>query len=85
MGMHLTSPTRVVVGFAVAALTATSLLVSAPSVAATPVASTAGPGQQASSAAAFVDSIGVNVHLHYTDTIYDRYDDIIKPRLLELG
>ncbi|MFG1782619.1 hypothetical protein ACGFIU_09275 [Rhodococcus oryzae] len=85
MGMHHTFPTRVVVGFAVAALTATTLLVSAPSVAATPVASTSGPGQQASSAAAFVDSIGVNVHLHYTDTIYDRYDDIIKPRLLELG
>ncbi len=37
------------------------------------------------SADAFVDSIGVNVHLGYTDTIYRHYDEIIRPRLKELG
>jgi hypothetical protein len=34
---------------------------------------------------AFVDSIGVNVHLHYTDTVYSRFDNVVAPRLLELG
>ena len=34
----------------------------------------------------FVDSVGVNIHLHYQDTVYNkRYADIIKPKLLELG
>src|SRR4051812_25462209 len=33
----------------------------------------------------FLDSIGVNVHLGYTDTIYRHYDGIIRPRLVELG
>lgn len=33
----------------------------------------------------FIDSIGVNVHLHYNDTAYAEYERIIKPRLLELG
>ena len=37
------------------------------------------------SADAFVDSIGVNVDLGYTDTIYRHYDEIIRPRLKELG
>lgn len=36
-------------------------------------------------AAEFVDSIGVNTHLHYTDTPYDRFDDVVRPRLHELG
>lgn len=36
-------------------------------------------------AEAFVDSIGVNTHLGYSDTIYKDYESIIKPRLLELG
>jgi hypothetical protein len=40
---------------------------------------------QVSSADAFVDSIGVNVHFTYTDTAYGNYNDIIKPRLQELG
>lgn len=32
------------------------------------------------------DAIGVNTHINYTGTIYDtRYNDIIKPRLAELG
>jgi len=34
---------------------------------------------------AFVNSIGVNTHLGYSDTIYGRYDDVIRPRLAELG
>ncbi|MBE9076338.1 hypothetical protein IQ241_03335 [Romeria aff. gracilis LEGE 07310] len=34
----------------------------------------------------FIDSIGVNIHLHYQDKVYSKkYDDIIKPRLIELG
>lgn len=41
--------------------------------------------EQALRANAFVDSIGVATHLRYLDTAYGRYDDIIKPRLQELG
>ncbi|NJO39562.1 MAG: hypothetical protein HC865_02420 [Cyanobacteria bacterium RU_5_0] len=41
--------------------------------------------EQARSADSFVDSIGVNTHLRYLNTAYGRYDDIIKPRLEELG
>ena len=33
----------------------------------------------------FVDSVGVNTHLHYTDTVYNRFREIIKPKLLALG
>ena len=34
----------------------------------------------------FVDTIGINTHLHYTDRVYyQRYEDLIKPKLLELG
>jgi hypothetical protein len=33
----------------------------------------------------FVESVGVNTHLGYTDTIYREFDNIIKPRLRELG
>ena len=44
------------------------------------------PSVQAKSAAAFIDTIGVNTHLHYQRTVYDLgYQDIIKPKLLELG
>jgi hypothetical protein len=39
----------------------------------------------AKSSDSFVNSIGVNTHLHYTNTVYNRFHDIIKPRLLELG
>lgn len=42
-------------------------------------------GEQAQSADAFVDSIGVAVHLNYTGGRYGRFNDIIKPRLKELG
>lgn len=41
--------------------------------------------EQARSAFSFVDSIGVATHLRYTDTSYGHFDDIIKPRLIELG
>lgn len=41
--------------------------------------------QQARPADAFVHSIGVVTHLRYTDTPYGRYEDLIKPRLSELG
>lgn len=35
---------------------------------------------------AFADSVGVNTHLHYSDTVYvERFDDVIRPRLVELG
>lgn len=41
--------------------------------------------EKAYSANDFIDSIGVAVHLNYQDTVYSRYNDIIKPRLQELG
>lgn len=46
---------------------------------------TALPERPARSAADFVDSIGVNTHLHYTDTVYSDFDEIVRPRLTELG
>ena len=33
----------------------------------------------------FVNSIGVNTHFGYYDTTYGKYEEILKPRLLELG
>lgn len=41
--------------------------------------------ERARSTDAFVDTIGVNTHLTYSNTIYSNYNNIIKPRLLELG
>jgi hypothetical protein len=41
--------------------------------------------ERARQADEFIDSIGVNVHLHYNDTAYAEYERIIKPRLRELG
>ncbi|MGK7902423.1 MAG: hypothetical protein AB4352_13595 [Hormoscilla sp.] len=41
--------------------------------------------EQARSASEFVDSIGVATHLNYVDTAYRNYEEIIKPRLQELG
>lgn len=41
--------------------------------------------EQARQADAFVDSIGINTHLHYTDTAYGNFSGVIKPRLAELG
>jgi hypothetical protein len=39
----------------------------------------------AKSADSFVDSIGVHVHLTYDDTPYKRFDDVVQPRLQEIG
>ncbi len=41
--------------------------------------------ERARQADEFIDSIGVNVHLHYNDTSYGDYERIIKPGLRELG
>lgn len=41
--------------------------------------------EQALPADALVDSIGVNVHLAYTDTAYRQFDAVIEPRLREAG
>jgi len=73
-----------------AQLTATCALVIAGSVATIAASATAPPptsggGEQAKSASAFVDSIGVNVHLPYTGGVYGKYNEVIKPRLQELG
>ena len=40
---------------------------------------------QASSAYSFLDSVGINIHLHYTDTVYKKFDSLVKPKLLKLG
>ncbi|MEO1592015.1 MAG: hypothetical protein AAFU71_12070 [Cyanobacteria bacterium J06632_22] len=40
---------------------------------------------RARAADSLVDTIGVNTHLHYTDTVYDRFDSLIKPRLTDLN
>lgn len=47
--------------------------------------SSGGSGEQAKSADSFVNSIGVAGHLHYRDTAYGKYKEIVKPRLEELG
>jgi hypothetical protein len=41
--------------------------------------------KSARSVHSFVDSIGINVHLSYLDTVYARYEDLVKPKLKELG
>lgn len=41
--------------------------------------------EPARSADSFVDSVGVNIHLHNTDTTYGHFEDIVKPRLVALG
>jgi hypothetical protein len=48
---------------------------------------TPGPaaGQQTLAADAFVDSVGVNVHLHYDYTPYKEQFELVKSRLVELG
>ena len=33
----------------------------------------------------FVDSIGVNTHLQFTDTVYRNFDTLIEPKLVKLG
>ena len=44
-----------------------------------------GPAMAARPADALVDSVGVNVHLHYADTPYAAYDRIVFPALRESG
>ncbi len=39
----------------------------------------------ARSASSFINSIGVAVHINYIDTAYGKYNEIVKPRLQELG
>jgi hypothetical protein len=46
--------------------------------------SSAAHGQGTIAADQFVDSVGVNVHLHYMDTLYNNFD-LVKARLIELG
>ena len=47
------------------------------------VSATAEPARRADS---FVDSIGINTHLYYNDTPYfQKYQQVVKPKLLELG
>jgi hypothetical protein len=42
--------------------------------------------ENAKSADNFIDTIGVNVHLNYMDRVYyQQFDNLIKPKLLELG
>ena len=40
---------------------------------------------QAVSADSFIDTIGINTHLHYTDTVYKDFVGTIKPSLIDLG
>jgi hypothetical protein len=49
------------------------------------ISSVKAQSEQARSADAFVNSIGVAVHLRYLDTPYGKYNSIVKPRLKELG
>jgi hypothetical protein len=39
----------------------------------------------AKSADTFIDSIGIATHLRYGDTSYGRFEDVVEPRLRELG
>ncbi|MEM6433421.1 MAG: hypothetical protein AAF773_06130 [Cyanobacteria bacterium P01_D01_bin.115] len=41
--------------------------------------------EEAIAADSFVDMIGVATHLNYRDTAYNRYDELVKPRLQQLG
>jgi hypothetical protein len=41
--------------------------------------------EPAHSTEAFINSIGVNVHLGFDNTSYMKYDDVVKPMLKELG
>ncbi len=50
------------------------------------VPSVSAAAETARSADNFVDSIGVNTHLFYDDSVYyQKYNEIIKPKLLDLG
>ncbi len=47
--------------------------------------SAAAGAQPAIRADSIVDSVGVNIHLSYTDTAYDDFDEIVVPALRRLG
>ncbi|WP_250126122.1 hypothetical protein [Chroococcidiopsis sp. CCMEE 29] len=50
------------------------------------VSSVNAASETARSADSFVDSIGVNTHLYYQNSAYyQKYEELIKPKLLELG
>lgn len=66
------------------ALFSSALLVTIPMINQLVPAAQAAP-VTAKSADAFVDIIGVNIHLAYTESAYGKYNEIIKPKLLELG
>ncbi|MBF2025188.1 MAG: hypothetical protein IGS48_00265 [Oscillatoriales cyanobacterium C42_A2020_001] len=68
-------------GYAIAALL-TALLIGLLSQVMTQVQASSIPTKTADS---FVDAIGVATHLRYLDTAYGRYEEVIKPRLRELG
>lgn len=52
-----------------------------------PAAAQGGPVQETTIAAAdrFVDSVGINVHLHYNGTLYREHFELTRQRLAELG
>ncbi|GAP97528.1 PA14 domain-containing protein [Leptolyngbya sp. NIES-2104] len=41
--------------------------------------------ERARPADTFIDSMGINTHLRYTGLSYGRFDDVVEPRLKELG
>jgi hypothetical protein len=41
--------------------------------------------ERAKPADTFIDSMGIATHLRYTDTSYGRFEDVVEPRLRELG
>lgn len=41
--------------------------------------------ERAKPADTFIDSIGIATHLRYIDTSYGRFEDVVEPRLRELG
>lgn len=50
-----------------------------------PIFSLQTDGELARSADSFIDSLGIVIKLNRRDTAYKQYDDLIKPRLQELG
>jgi hypothetical protein len=75
-------PARTAGKWSRAALIAPLLLL----VSAVPAAAQAPVPEPARPADTFVESVGVNTHLHYTGTVYDSgFDRIIRPKLIGLG
>jgi hypothetical protein len=80
-GTRVTGHRRLTGSAFVVALIAAAAMTSAPSFGHAPsVAEVARPADS------FVDSVGINTHLHYTGTVYDRaFYDVIRPKLVALG